>query len=100
MAAPSRDPPTARPSKIPNGYETEEGLQLARAGDDASVLQLFCALDFVAALLQAKGLTYAVLGGFAFTLRGSRRETHDVDIAVACDMRTLREALEGEQRCA
>ncbi|KAK8001556.1 hypothetical protein PG991_013778 [Apiospora marii] len=94
MIAPPRGPPAARPS---NRYTPAEGMKLTQSGN-GSVHQLFCALDYMAAFIQGKGLTYAVIGGMARTLRGSRRETHDVDIAVACDMDTLRKAFNGEQR--
>ncbi|KAK8040908.1 hypothetical protein PG994_013915 [Apiospora phragmitis] len=32
------------------------------------------------------------MGGLALNLRGSLRETHDVDVAVVCDMHTLRQS--------
>ena len=38
------------------------------------------------------------MGGFSMLLRGSSRDTHDVDVAVGCDMGQLIQAIAGEPR--
>ena len=44
--------------------------------------------------LKESDIPYEILGGFALVLRDSQRKTLDVDIAVATNMATLREAFE------
>lgn len=85
-------------SQIPNGYTPEEGAAFSRAGSNASRPQLICALDVIISLLRSKNIPFAVMGGLALNFRGSERETHDVDLTAACDMRTLREACTGAPR--
>ncbi|KAK8032170.1 hypothetical protein PG990_001904 [Apiospora arundinis] len=98
MAVPGRAPPTTGLGRITNGYTVEEGRFLTESQDATLVPHLYCALDFIARFLRDKGLGYAVMGGLALILRGSRRETHDVDIVAACDMLTLRQACIGQSR--
>ncbi|KAK8135713.1 hypothetical protein PG984_003653 [Apiospora sp. TS-2023a] len=98
MAAPPRGLPTSSPGKIPNGYTPEQGDRLTRSSRHPSRIELCCALEFMAEFIQAKGVAYAVMGGLALNLRGSRRETHDVDMVVACNMLTLRQACIGVER--
>ncbi|KAK8047378.1 hypothetical protein PG996_015442 [Apiospora saccharicola] len=98
MAAPPRGLPTSGPGKIPNGYTPDQGERLTQSSRHPSRIELCYALEFMAELIQAKGISYAVMGGLALNLRGSRRETHDVDIVVACNMLTLRQACIGVER--
>ena len=99
MAAPPRGLPTSGPGKIPNGYTPDQGERMTQSSRHPSRIELCYALEFMTELIQAKGLAYAVTGGLALNLRGSRRETHDVDMVVACNMLTLRQACIGVERC-
>ncbi|KAK6849218.1 hypothetical protein PG995_013051 [Apiospora arundinis] len=98
MATPGRAPPTPSLGRITNGYTIEEGRFLTQSGAHTVIPHLYCALDFMTRFLRGKGVSYAVMGGLAMILRGSRRETHDVDIVAACDMLTLRQACIGQSR--
>ncbi|WEW60957.1 hypothetical protein PRK78_006445 [Emydomyces testavorans] len=79
-------------------YNWEEGLSLARESSRAELIQLVAAADHVACVLQGSTISFALMGGFSLWLRGSRRDTHDVDIAVGCNMLQLREVLSAQQR--
>jgi hypothetical protein len=50
-------------------------------------------------MFQANGIPYAFMGGFALKLRGSTRDTYDVDVAVGCTMQRLIEVLSAQPRC-
>lgn len=77
-------------STIANGYTPEEGAQLSAMGAHVDYLQLLCAFDYIVKLLEANEINYAGMGGLALRLRGSKRDTHDVDASAECDMHTLR----------
>lgn len=91
----------ARPQRTqqqPGTYTYEQLPGLMVAADEALFPQLFAAADFVAQMLQANGIPYAFMGGFALKLRGSTRDTHDVDVTVECTMLRLIEVLSGQPR--
>ncbi|KAK4208564.1 hypothetical protein QBC37DRAFT_405166 [Rhypophila decipiens] len=92
MAAPPKPPFKPTATVIANGYTDQEGRDLAEKGGNATVQQLVLALDVIVGLFEDQGVTCAVMGGLALNFRGSTRDTHDVDITAACDMRTLRQA--------
>lgn len=60
--------------------------------------QLVAAADLVSQVFQANSIPYAFMGGFALKLRGSTRDTHDIDVAVECTMQRLIEVLSGQPR--
>lgn len=62
---------------------TENDLDgLEEAAENASPDHQTIALEFVAGVLEENSITYGVMGGMNFYLRGSGRATGDVDIAV------------------
>ncbi|USP72977.1 hypothetical protein yc1106_00251 [Curvularia clavata] len=87
-----------RTQQQPGTYTYEQLPGLMVAADEALFPQLFAAADFVAQMLQANGIPYAFMGGFALKLRGSTRDTHDVDVTVECTMLRLIEVLSGQPR--
>lgn len=98
MTAPQRALPITGLGTITNGYTNEEGRLLTQSAKHARIAHLWCALEFMERLLRGKGVSYAVMGGLALNIRGSRRDTHDVDIAADCDMLTVRQTCINEPR--
>ncbi|KAF2691387.1 hypothetical protein K458DRAFT_353109 [Lentithecium fluviatile CBS 122367] len=68
------------------------------AADHAANGQLIAAADFVSQVFRANNIPFALMGGFALKLRGSNRDTHDVDVAVGCTMQRLIEVLSAQSR--
>lgn len=93
-----RPGPSTQASSIPNGYTPQQHDALVQAAEDSTGDQLICALDYVVNLLKQNGIAYAGMGGLALNLRGSERETHDVDTSASCDMSTLRNICKGRSR--
>lgn len=56
------------------------------------------AADHIVELLKKHKINYAIMGGFALRIRGSRRVTFDVDLAVGANMLELRSALAADPR--
>lgn len=79
-------------------YTVEQGFSLASASARADVRHLLSAADFITQLFEGKSIPFAIMGGFSLGLRGSRRQTHDVDIAAGCTMRQLQQAIAGQPR--
>ncbi|KAF2828479.1 hypothetical protein CC86DRAFT_241231, partial [Ophiobolus disseminans] len=78
---------------------THQQLQaLMNAANFASSSQLVAAAELMSQVFQANSIPYAFMGGFALKLRGSTRDTHDVDVAVGCTMQRLIEVLSGQSR--
>lgn len=60
---------------------------------------LFAAADYVTRMLMVNQISYTlIVGGGSLRLRGSSRGTHDVDIAVGCDMNRLLEVIRPQTR--
>jgi hypothetical protein len=58
-------------------------------------LKLAAAL--VTKFLASAGIPYAIMGGFSLRIRGSPRQTYDVDLACGCNMAQLMSALKGKE---
>ncbi|KAF2490757.1 hypothetical protein BU16DRAFT_565687 [Lophium mytilinum] len=56
------------------------------------------ALQTMTRVFQANNIAFAIMGGFALKLRGSTRDTRDVDIALGCTMQRLIEVLSAQPR--
>ena len=82
----------------PGTYTHEQLGALLRPASRADLQQLVSAADFMSRVFQANEVPYAFMGGFALRLRGSDRETRDVDIAVGCTMLRLIEVLSAHTR--
>ncbi|KAK0118402.1 hypothetical protein ONS95_012691 [Cadophora gregata] len=95
MASSSRAPPPSQPEGTYNVYQSHP---LAAAAYEASELHLHAAALYVTTLLDTHGIPNALMGGFSMYLRGSTRVTHDIDVAVGCDMQTLLQALSTDKR--
>ena len=59
---------------------------------------LWAAVLYMAQLFESNDAIYAVMGGFSMRLRGSSRETTDIDIAVNIKMKRLWEILTPQPR--
>jgi hypothetical protein len=57
-----------------------------------------CAADYVVRLLTSRRIPYALMRSLFLRMRGSPRETADVDLVMAANMLQLRTALEGNPR--
>jgi hypothetical protein len=90
--------PNIQANSIPNGYTPQQHTALARDAEGATRSQLICALDYIVNLFKVNQIAYAVMGGLALNLRGSDRDTNDVDISTSCDMATLRDICKGQPR--
>jgi hypothetical protein len=56
------------------------------------------AADHIVQVLERNGINYAIMGGFSLRIRGSNRDTFDVDLAVGANMLELRTALAADPR--
>ncbi|WEW55166.1 hypothetical protein PRK78_000595 [Emydomyces testavorans] len=79
-------------------YTVDQGFALASASAHAGFRHLLSAADFISQLLRGRNIPFAIMGGFSLGLRGSQRQTHDVDIATGCNMGQLIQAIAGQQR--
>ncbi|KAI9836120.1 MAG: hypothetical protein M1819_001736 [Sarea resinae] len=74
-------------------YTSQQQHQLEAYSRNATLTQLVRTADYMSRVLSGSAISFAFMGGFALNLRGSTRETHDVDIAVGCNMLTLLQTL-------
>lgn len=81
-----------------NTWTWDQHQQLSSISDRATRLHLSAAAEFVSQIMQANAIPFAIMGGFAIQIRGSPRETYDVDIAVGCNMGRLLEVISGQPR--
>ena len=56
------------------------------------------AAQFVVGLIESRNIKYALMGGFAMTIRGSPRRTRDVDMIVEATMGQLWNLITPEAR--
>lgn len=91
----SRSQPT---QQQPGTYTHEQQQVLIIAANRALTSQLLAAADLVSQVFQANDIPYALMGGLALKLRGSTRDTQDVDVAVECTMQRLIEVLSTQSR--
>lgn len=56
------------------------------------------ATQFIAGLATQRGFPYAVMGGFAMVLRGSKRRTRDVDIIIQAPGPQIRDMIKAQRR--
>ena len=80
---------------------TEDDLEYLEEQNEEQVTQrhLFCALDYIVTLLNAKDISYGIMGGMSMILLGNqRRTTTDVDVAVDVKPKDLLTVLEEEPR--
>ncbi|KAE8151181.1 hypothetical protein BDV25DRAFT_139079 [Aspergillus avenaceus] len=81
-----------------NTYGPNEMDFLLTAANGASDEHLFAAADYVTSLLMEYGIPYILMGGLSLRFRGSSRATHDVDIAVYCNMNRLLSVIRPQAR--
>lgn len=93
MASSSRSPEPVQPEGT---YNVHQSHPLASAAYEASELHLHAAALYITTHLDNHGVPNALMGGFSMYLRGSTRVTHDIDVAIGCDMQTLLQALNWE----
>jgi len=65
---------------------------------DATPAELAQARDCLMEVLQANNISYAFMGGYSLTLRGSLRPTTDIDIAIQTNQLILREMVTQQSR--
>ena len=82
----------------PGTYTPAEGFGLATAAMARTSPELASAADYSIQVLQVNRIPFALMGGFSMKLRGSRRTTHDVDIAVGCNMLRLKSVMTRQKR--
>lgn len=56
------------------------------------------ATQFITGLTRQRGFPYALMGGFAMVLRGSKRRTRDVDIIVQASGPQIRDMIKAQRR--
>ncbi|KAI9710294.1 MAG: hypothetical protein M1820_002788 [Bogoriella megaspora] len=89
----------SQPQSAPaNTYSAEQGSALALTAQNAGDKHLVAAADYIVQVFQANNIKYAIMGGFSLMLRGNKRETHDVDVAIGCTMQRLKEVLSPQAR--
>ncbi|KAK4153053.1 hypothetical protein C8A00DRAFT_34235 [Chaetomidium leptoderma] len=72
--------------------------QLERESLNVKQEHLVLALDYVGALLDAKGYAWAVMGGLAFFMHGNKnRNTRDVDVAIEAKPKEVIAALKDDR---
>ena len=72
-------------------YTADELDDLEELASDPSDANLRRASNYMVHLLAESRVGHGLMGGYSLYLRGSGRRTIDVDIAVNCTMRRLRE---------
>ena len=95
MAYNLRDPSSSQPQGT---YTLPQSTSLAASSHLANPFHLHAAAHYITALLDTHGILNALMGGFSMHLRGSMRVTHDIDVAVGCEMQTLLQALIPDKR--
>ncbi|PVH73494.1 hypothetical protein DL98DRAFT_607255 [Cadophora sp. DSE1049] len=88
----------SQPTQPEGTYNVHQSHPLASSAYLASELYLHAAALYITTLLDTHDIPNALMGGFSMYLRGSTRVTHDIDVAVGCDMQTLLQALSPEKR--
>lgn len=82
--------PRAAPPAPPAGtYSVAENEAMLAQSKTATNNHLVAAADYITRLFEANEVPFAIMGGFSMNIRGSIRETYDVDVAVGCDMNKL-----------
>ena len=79
-------------------YDTTQQQEYQAQANAATLRNLRAAATYLSNRFRERHITIAIMGGFPIVLRGSRRRTHDVDIAIGSSMGAVRQALQGEQR--
>ncbi|RMD41617.1 hypothetical protein DV735_g3529, partial [Chaetothyriales sp. CBS 134920] len=83
------NPRAAHPPQPAGTYTVAQGQLLTQQSSTAGIGDLLIAADYITRLFDANQIPFAFMGGFSVNVRGSQRETHDVDVAVGCDMHKL-----------
>ena len=95
MSERTPDPQVQQP---PGTYNAEQGFQFSALAHEARIGNLIAAADHIIQIFQAFGIPYSLMGGFSLKMRGSQRNTYDVDVAIGCEMVQLIEALKTQPR--
>lgn len=95
MSQRAPDPQVQQPTGT---YNAEQGFQLSALAHEARIGNLIAAADHIIEIFQAFGIPYSLMGGFSLNMRGSQRNTYDVDVAIGCEMVQLIEALKTQPR--
>jgi len=93
-----RAPPLPQAQQPAGTYTYQETANLTAQSQSAGPNHLTAAADYITQLFQTEGIPHALMGGFSLQLRGSPRNTFDVDIAVGCDMGQLIAVLSSQDR--
>lgn len=79
-------------------YDTDRFAVLYPESQNPTVENLGLAAKFLRGLLSAYNIPLAFVGGWAVYLRGSGRQTNDVDVTVGCAMPYLMDVLRAQPR--
>ncbi|KAK2797857.1 hypothetical protein FQN50_009062 [Emmonsiellopsis sp. PD_5] len=79
-------------------YTVEQLHSYMRISESAGTNHLVSAAEYIVQVFRTNNIPVAIMGGFSLLLRGSPRETQDVDIAVGCTMLQLLQVL-SDQEC-
>lgn len=79
-------------------YDTSRFGELYYASRSPPVLNLGLAARYISDVLASYRIPFAMIGGWAIYLRGSGRQTQDVDVAVATSMEYLQQVLLAHSR--
>lgn len=79
-------------------YDTDRFAELYSQSRKVDEEHLALATKYLIGVFQQYDVPYAVLGGWAVYLRGNRRATQDVDVAVRSPMEIIKAVLLLEQR--
>ena len=81
-------------------YDTTRFDQLYYASRSPTTVNLGLAARYMSSVFTAHHIDYAIIGGWAVYLRGSGRQTQDVDVTVATTMALLKQTLLSKSRSA
>ncbi|KLJ06480.1 hypothetical protein EMPG_10127 [Blastomyces silverae] len=80
------------PQAPPGSYDPAQAIALTSASKaNTKMPHLIETMDYMIQLLQANSVSFALMGGLAMAVLGSNRNTHDVDLAVGCNMEKLKQ---------
>jgi hypothetical protein len=97
MSFSSRESGPSEPQP-PQTYTVQQGAELSVAALRSKLTHLTSTADHVAEIFAANEVPFAFMGGFSMTLRGSTRDTVDVDVAIGCSMDQLLTVLKDQPR--
>lgn len=85
-------------AEINNTYHIDNLDDLEEKAADANSRNFAAALDYISRLLNRNSVSWALMGGYSLSLRGSGRQTFDIDVAVQATMLTMQKIIKNEQQ--